>query len=205
MEARGYAVQLDGAGVNRFKAIIQGEPVTVNLSASSCSLPEFKRSGSIKLTLGIAEYVGEGYHQKWSDGKAVPLEEKIGYFIDGLERLCPLVRERRMEREQEEALAKAKEIRKATEAHKWKQLQTDVEGWETSNLLLRFIVTAQAQATASTEEQECLAEWVNWATQRAIEVDPLSDGVGTFLERYKLPSGTLRPFSWFASAFPPKT
>ncbi len=120
-----------------------------------------------------------------------PLKRQIDRVIRNLERLAAdAIESRRSDAEFEDAYERAKlrwerrVHRRTHEKESWSNLREAAANREEARLLRRLIAEVRRQAEAMPEPPENYVTWLAWARGHVARLDPLTNGVGPFLEPY---------------------
>lgn len=147
-------------------------------------IPEFDHvpSGMLKLTITNASYLG--LRVNWADGKRQRLEATMFGILEGLAAAGSALHARRLEREEEARQYAIREKREA-ERKRLEQIQFARVGelkvlarrHREASELRAFIAAVRALVARSPKhESDAGAEWLQWAEQAVVALDPLSSG-----------------------------
>ncbi len=154
--------------------------------------PEYQPTGRLALTVEGAGFLN--IRRKWSDGKKQRVEECLGKFLAGASLAVRLLKKQReerlrLEREWEERRRRQEEERRrqAEYERKAQVVRKLANAWRESELvrefLKAFLSACQEQVLSGERQQEAQA-LVEWATNHANSVDPLTRIPGT-LDEFK--------------------
>jgi DNA-binding transcriptional regulator YhcF (GntR family) len=169
----------------RFSLEERSKRVTVSPSMkASLYSSKFKFEPTGKLTFRIHDYWTEGLQKSWSDGARHSLEDQLNDIIPVLVDISLIAREKRLERDKKWALREEQERLRALDEARGSQLKADLQNWLAATQLREFIARIRDHRI-SDESQPELLRWVEWANRVANRLDPLGEGLGDFLKRYK--------------------
>jgi hypothetical protein len=145
---------------------------------------DYKLTGKLQLRMDNLPY-SAGVRRTWSDGKCKRLEKCIGDFIVGLRVGAAAIKKNRQETEErerrweEERKQQEEQRRKAAEHKRKAEFVTELmRNWEEAQNVRTF-VNALAECVGklelSDEEKNDIQQVVNWTTEYAEFLDPLSD------------------------------
>lgn len=139
--------------------------------------PEYERRPNGKLTLRIHSQHAYGSRLSWTDGNVQRVEHCLNQFIATLisaaerERLAQLAAEENARREAEERRRReAEEQRQQNEARLVYDLNSRVSDWVQARTIRQFVAAVRAereQASADTNPQSELGQWIGWALHYA--------------------------------------
>lgn len=146
---------------------------------------DYEPTGS--LGLFIDEYTSNGLKKRWVDTPKRQIEDVLPDFVVGIVKMADCLRRRRLEREEEKRRweeercrrQKLEELRQI-EMEKRANLEKQARRWEQSRCIREFIVAVREEAMKSDQtatDQDSLKDWVNWASEHADRLDPLSAGL----------------------------
>lgn len=193
-EERGYSVRTDEQKGSLL--VIKDEPIRFSLEEPSTkvAIPEAKRKGSWspafeleptgKFVFRVQEWA-EGVRKTWSDGARQSLEDQLNDLICGLVDISLIVRQKRLERERQQAIWAEQERERSLYALRKRQLDTDVQRYHEATRLREFAEQVRNQFS-SEANQDLLHRWSEWVSRVADDVDPMGDGMESFFTRYKV-------------------
>ena len=136
-----------------------------------------------KLSLIIDVWGASGTRKIWSDSKSGLIEDMLNDFVVGLLKAAYLLRQRRLEREEEKRRWEEEQERLAEEARQReieRQLLLDLENqaelWAKSKQLRAYIQEVENKAKHQSTYKnfnERLNKWLSWAKEHADRLDPL--------------------------------
>ena len=145
--------------------------------------PAFELEPTGKLVFRVQEWA-EGVRKTWSDGARQSLEDQLNDLICGLVDISLIVRQKRLERERQQAIWAEQERERSLYALRKRQLDTDVQRHQEATRLREF--SQQVRIRFSSEaNQDLLDRWSEWVSRVADDVDPMGDGMESFFKRYK--------------------
>ena len=193
-EERGYSVRTDEQ--NGSLLVVKDEPLRFSLEEPSTkvAIPEAKRKDSWsptyeleptgRLVFRVQEWV-EGVRKTWSDGARQSLEDQLNDLICGLVDISIIVRQKRLEREHQQAVRAEQERQRFLYAERKRQLDTDVQRYQEATRLREFV--EQVRNRFATEGNQALLHcWSEWVSRVADHLDPMGAGMEAFLKPYKL-------------------
>jgi len=157
-------------------------------------------SGNLCLTIHEADdFHIYGCQQNWNDGKKSKLENRTNSFIDGLVTVAVAKVERDREREEkerqrierqkqlEEERLKRADLRRRylEEEAKVTELISDSQNWKRSQILREYIAeieTLKTNGELLINLDRPLTEWLKWAKDQAVRLDPLSASPPSILD-----------------------
>ena len=145
---------------------------------------DYKLTGKLQFRVDNLPY-SAGVRGTWSDGKCQRLEKCIGDFIIGLRVAAAAIKKNRQETEErerrweEERKQKEEQRRKAAE-HKRKaefvtELMRNREEAENVRTFVKALAECAGKLELSEEEKRDIQQVVDWTTEYAEFLDPLSD------------------------------
>lgn len=131
--------------------------------------------------------------KRWSDSRAVRLEDKLNDVVVGLVALAAALRQRADEqRREEEARAEQERLRqeRARQARMEKArrdyLVASIESWTTAERIRQLVAAVEQRATVGDAGMPAdVAAWTRWAQQVANQLDPLGTGIEALLRRHE--------------------
>jgi hypothetical protein len=145
---------------------------------------DYKLTGKLQFRIDNLPY-SAGVRGTWSDGKCQRLEKCIGEFIVGLRLAAAAIKKNRQETEErerrwEEERKRKEEQRRKAEEHKRKaEFVTELmRNWEEAQNVRTFVKALAEYAgklELSDEEKSDIQQVVDWTTEYAEFLDPLSD------------------------------
>jgi hypothetical protein len=146
--------------------------------------PKYDYIPSGRLSLTLAEYVGDNIRRTWADGKRQRLEDCINEVIIGLIEAAVAKREWELQREEKRRERREEEFRREEEARRKREeeervqsLINQAENWNKSRLIREYIEAVREAAVRKNggmEPNSRLSEWFTWARRQADELDPLA-------------------------------
>jgi hypothetical protein len=143
------------------------------------------------LTLALGELWGYGGRRSWADGKRQRVEDCLNDVMVGVVAYAEGAREvarEHAERMRTWAEAEVRRVerqrRAAEEAARIKALETAAANWRRSQELSAFIAEVRkldADASVKFSSNEATDEWLRWADEYALSVDPLRKPLGELL------------------------
>jgi hypothetical protein len=145
---------------------------------------DYKLTGKLKFRLDNLPY-SAGVRGRWSDGKCQRLEKCIGDFVVGLRVAAAVIKKNRQETEErerrweEERKQQEEQRRKAAEHKRKREFVTELmRDWEEAQNVRTFVkalAEVAGKLELSDEEKSEIQQVVDWATEYAEFLDPLSD------------------------------
>jgi hypothetical protein len=162
---------------------------------------DYKLTGKLQFRVGNLPY-SAGVRGTWSDGKCQRLEKCIGDFIVGLRVASAAIKKNRQETEQrerrseEERKQQEEQRRKAAEHKRKAEFVTELmRKWEEAQNVRTFVkalAECAGKLELSDKEKSEIQQVVDWATEYADFLDPLSD-LTDFIAEFVHPE---RRYSW---------
>ena len=145
---------------------------------------DYKLTGKLQFRVDNLPY-SAGVRGTWSDGKCQRLEKCIGDFIVGLRVAAAAIKKNRQETEErerrweEERKQKEEQRRKAAEhkrkAEFVKELMRNWEEAQNVRMFVKALAECSGKLELSDEEKSEIQQVVDWTTEYAEFLDPLSD------------------------------
>jgi hypothetical protein len=138
---------------------------------------DYEATGRLALRHGHGSYASSlaADRVRWK------VEDRLGHVMNQLEQLAVVAEQRRLvqvERQQDEAARR--ELQQQAAENAWllrervRRLDEQIERWEHSSSIRRFVQAARASAYVD----ESGHEWLDWANSHADSIDPITAGLG---------------------------
>jgi hypothetical protein len=199
LEARGGSVSDNGNG-NQCVAI-NGEKIEFQIREkmrqSKVAVPDSEKLyysrgfrtdlvGTGYLVFAIKTYLRGPYNEEYLESDRQPLEERLPRIIDRLFEGGAILKAWRLEQEEEREKWRQEAARRAElqrlakeEEERWSRFTAAAESWRTNQVVAQFI--AELEATPHAEDDtisgRTVREWLEWAKRKAVEQNPLRDGM----------------------------
>lgn len=142
-------------------------------------------AGTGEFTLSFNEYRLRGCRHTWKDKRGVPIESVLHEVIESVPSWEAVLKEKRLEAEQQKAKAEAAEKRrvKAARSQEILRLQRarlvgNLEAWERAQRLRQLVHGVERSQPNSPEK----AAWLEWAKVQVNLLDPTESGQHQILD-----------------------
>jgi hypothetical protein len=117
----------------------------------------------------------DGSRHRWTDSSGVKVEQQLNEFVVALVEGAVRLRGQRAYWAEQQRLEAVAAQRRAREAAKIRELETEVAAWQKSRQLRAYIAAVErtAKRNGPIESGSELDEWILWARTYADHVDPL--------------------------------
>ena len=195
-EERGFKVEACSGTNNGSFVIINDEPLQFSLNeetrkragrlaADSEHNSDAERVPETRLVFRIHDYWAQGYRKTWADGARRSLEEQLNDMMPALVELSAVIRKERLERERRNAEIHEEFRQRDLERARGQRMESDLKNWRIAVDLRALVAQVSSQASDEQNSTPEVTRWIKWANWVASMNDPLHEGVGTFVERYK--------------------
>jgi len=169
-------------------------------SWSYTRIPEYDYTPSARLRIELATN-WDGRRHTWGDRQRWTLDDKLGQVIDEIDFRSRAAREKRIEREAEEAERRRRReiaIENAKvglrESHRAEVLLSEIQDWKTANELRAYLDGMESRiAQLPDPDAEDALAWLGWCREYSRGLDPLERTVG-MPEDPEPTDEALRPF-----------
>lgn len=164
------------------EVVIDGEPVAfhlqeqlkqIHLSPGKYSYRDYALAHEASGVLYLQIDTWAGGKRKWSDGRRQGLENVLGSFVEGLERVAVVVGKRRAEFEERERVRREQERLRQRERDRLRQLTEWLSGWEEAERARQFLRAAHEALGDAADVPAETSAWLEWADTYADRIDPL--------------------------------
>jgi len=154
-------------------------------SWSYTRIPEYDYTPSTRLKIELATN-WDGRRHTWGDRQRWTLDDKLGKVIDEIEARSQAAREKRIEREAEEAERRRRRdiaIENAKvglrESHRGKALLSEIQEWRTANELRAYLDAMESRIAQLPDPEVADAlTWLEWCREYSRDLDPLERTIG---------------------------
>lgn len=208
LEEQGHVVSWPKKEEDRLMVIVEGESVPVSMQEVIDSKPhvltsaeekhswrapkwDYTLSGRLRLSIDTVPY-NSHIRATWADGRVQIVENCIGDFIVGLKVAAAAIKKSRLEseawaRRREEERKQREEQQRRAEEHKRRVEFVNglIENWEEANRVRTFVMAlteAASQMECSDEKRSEIQQVLDWTTNYADFLDPLTDLPGSMEE-----------------------
>jgi hypothetical protein len=195
-EERGFKIEVCSGTNSGSFVIINDEPLQFSLkeetrkpdarlTANTDHSSDAMREDETRLVFRIHAYWAQGYRKMWADGARRLLEEQLNDMMPALVELSAVIRKERLECERRNAEIHEEFRQRDLERARRQQMESDLKNWRIAVDMRTLVAQVSSQASDEKNRTPEVARWIKWANWVASVNDPLHEGVGTFMERYK--------------------
>ncbi len=144
------------------------------------------------LTLEIQTFLPQGFVQQWVEKESEVLEDRLPEIVATFVAAGPVLRQKRLQREEEERqrreaerLRYEEQQRRRRDRNRWRAFREMAVDWQELAVVRSFLERLKKYQTDRSLEiaGQSLAEWISWAEQWSLRADPTAGGVKGVFER----------------------